>query len=105
MLPEMGNRRESLQNQGTFEPKTNMFDFRGLFFVETRPTECIVQDADQVADIIVKSVALRAWPMEKVENLQIEAQTVTLHDDIVGVEIAMIFPGLVDALQSDDESI
>ncbi len=43
--------------------------------------------------------------MEKVENLQIEAQTVTLHDDIVGVEIAMIFPGLVNALQSDDESI
>ncbi len=82
-----------------------MFDFRGLFCVETRPTECIVQDADQVANIIVKSVALRAWPMKKVENLQIEAQTVTLHDDIVGVEIAMIFPGLVNALQSDDESI
>jgi len=101
----MGNRRESLQNQGAFEPKTNVFDFRGLFFVETRPTECIVQETDQVADIILQTCALLAWPMEKVENFQIETQTITFHDDIVGVEIAMIFPGLVDALQSDDERI
>ena len=101
----MANRREAPQNQRTFEPKTDMFDCRGLFRVETRPTECIVQDADQVADIIVKRVALRAWPMKKVENLQIEVQTVTLHDDIVGMEITMIFPGPVKALQPDDESI
>ena len=82
-----------------------MFDFSRLFCVETRPAERVVQDADEIADIIVESVAFRARPVEKIENLQIESQPITLHDDIVGVEIAMIFPGLVNALQSDDESI
>jgi len=101
----MANRREAFQNQGAFEPQANMFDFRRLLCVETRPAERVVQNADEIADVIVESVALRARPVEEVENLQIETQSITLDDDIVGVEIAMIFPGLVNALQSDDESM
>ncbi len=101
----MANRRETFQNQGAFEAKANMFDFRRLLCVETRPAERVVQNADEIADIIVESVALRSRPMEKIENLQIEPQSITLDDDIVGVEIAMIFPGPVNALQSGDESI
>ena len=60
-----------------------MLDLLGLFCVEARSSQGIVQVADQETDVILQTGALRAWPMKKVENLQIEKQAVALHDDIV----------------------
>ena len=65
----MGNGGEALENQGTLESKTNSFDFLGLFCVETRPSESIVQNSNEIADVILQRGPLPTRPMEKVEDL------------------------------------
>jgi hypothetical protein len=41
--------------------------------------------------------------MEHVQHFEIEAKPVSAHDDVIGMEVSMIFAEAVDALDSDNE--
>src|SRR3569832_423225 len=59
------------------------------------PADRIVEKSDQINDVVENVLGGRCAPMKQVEKLELEAETVALHDDVIGMQNAVIFPQLV----------
>src|SRR3569832_856062 len=85
---------ELAQNQRTLEAATNVLHILGLMRIVPGPADRIVEKSDQINDVVVKVLGGRCAPMKHVEQLELEAETVELHDDVIGMKIDVIFPHL-----------
>src|SRR3569832_457872 len=69
------------------------------------PADRIVEKPDQINDVVVNVLGGGCAPMKHVEQLEFEAETVTLHDDVIGMQIAVIFPQLVYRLDASRQGV
>ena len=102
MLPKMRNGGVSFQDQCAFQSTANGFHFARMPRIVLRPTQSIVEDMDQADDVILDVLSLRRRPVKHVHNFQIKPETIATDDDIVRMQIAVIFAQPMNALHSND---
>lgn len=81
----MCNCRESLEYQGTLESQADFLDLPRLFRVVPHAAKGVVKETNEIADIVLAYGTFRTGPMKKIEDLEIELQSVALHDDVLRV--------------------
>src|SRR3569832_483532 len=96
---------ELAQYQRTLEAATNVLHFLGLMRIVPGPADRIVEKPDQINDVVVNVLGGGCAPKKHVEQLEFEAETVTLHDDVIGMQLAVIFPQLVYRLDASRQRV
>lgn len=87
------------------EPADNVFDFRGQFGIVFLPAEDFVEDADELDDVEADVLGAFFAPMVQVEQFELEAKANALDDDVVRVQIAVVFARAVDAFDAGGERV
>src|SRR5690606_2664552 len=73
--------------------------------VVARPAQHLVEDAHQVHDVRLDVLPLRRRPFVQVEQLEIEAEPVPVNDDVLRVQVAVIFARVVHLLHALDQRV
>lgn len=61
-----------------------------MFRVGPGAAKCIIKDADNIADIIANIRGTWRTPVIKIQQLELKAQPVALHNHVVRVQVAML---------------
>ena len=65
-----------------------------------------MQEVNQVDEVVLVTLPLRSrFPVEEVEDLEVEREPVALHDDVPRMEIAMVLAQAMDAFDSLDQRV
>ncbi|MEE9258679.1 MAG: hypothetical protein V3U37_03965 [Nitrospinaceae bacterium] len=59
-----------------------------------------MKDLDEAADVLAPVLALGAFQVKQVYQFQIEGEPVFVDDDVIGVQVAVVFPAQVDFLDA-----
>lgn len=65
-----------------------------------------MEQVNQVQEVVLIAFSLaRRFPVEEVQDLEVKREPVALHDDVSGMEIAVVLPEAMDALDSLDQGV
>jgi len=91
---------EFAENKGALESAADAFDLSWLPGVVLLAPDGVVENPHQVADVVVDVFLPRRAPLEHIEQFEVKPQPVPLDDDVFGVEVAVVFAQVVDALNA-----
>ena len=87
---------ESLEDQRVLLPPDDVLHDLRLFAVVLSPADDGVEDLDQVEDVLADLVAAGAAEVEEVEELDLEGDALPADQDVVVVDVAVVFAAGVD---------
>ena len=103
MLAEFSGAGEAFGDNGAFESGADELGFAGVLGIAFFAAEYIVEEADRVADVVVDMFAGDFAAIEEVDDLEFEGGAFAADEDVVGVEVAVVFAGVVDHFESGGE--
>src|SRR5690242_16393885 len=87
---------ETLEDQAVLQPADDLLHDARLLVVAVPTADDRVEDLDQVQHVLVNLAARRSAEVEKVEQLDLEADTHAADHDVVVVDVAVILAAGVD---------
>ena len=105
MFPKAGGAFKFFQNQVLLQSATDVFDHRRLLGVMPGPTEGVIEQADQSANVLLYIFLPERPPVEQVQEFEFEIQAELIDDDVVGMQVAVVFPQQMNLLDSPRERV
>lgn len=102
---EGGHGGEAFFDQVAAEAEANGFDFGGLFGVGFAAAEAFMKNGDGVGDVLALFVSGGATPIVKVDQRHVVADAAWLDEDVLAVDVAVVFAHGVDGFESAHEVV
>lgn len=105
MFPKPGGAFKFFQNQVLLQSATDVFDHRRLFGVMPGSAEGVIEQADQPANVLLHIFLSERPPVEQVQEFEFEIQAELVDDDVVGMQVAVVFLQQMNLLDSPRERV
>jgi len=96
---------KSFHDQGPLQAAADVFHFRRLRRVTSGPTDRLVKDLDQRAEIVAKMFGRRATPVVHVHDLYAKADSLAVDDDVLGMQVAVVLAGAMNFFDAADQRV
>lgn len=101
----MSSRPELADDQRSLQSAAYTLDFLWKFAVMPCAAQDIIEDSDEIADIVADVFCIGRAPIVHVDEFYSERESLTLDDDVVIVEVAVIFACAVYLLDARGEGM
>lgn len=105
MHAQLAGRAKFLKDERAFEAAADRFDLRGLTGVVLLAAERVVENANEIAYVVGDALRARRTAVEHVDDLDFVRDTAPTDQNIVRVQIAMIFMPMVDLFDARGERV
>ena len=88
-----------------FETAAYIFNHSGLFGVISLAAQEVIEDPDSINQILLDIFPCRLLPVKAIQQFEVKSQAIAADDDIIVMEITVIFPQQVDLFESLHQSM